>query len=153
MDNDVAARSYVWRALDRFAGYGDAEAIRAPGRTLTYQELRTAVLTMASALHEQGVHAGTSVAILVGNPHEAIFLQLSLHLLGCRSVWMIPSAPQSRAAHASSLLVRPLTIKTPFQRSRICLRCVQLKWSLAPKSRDASLDSRGAPRVACEFSK
>jgi acyl-CoA synthetase (AMP-forming)/AMP-acid ligase II len=93
VDNDVAARSYVWRALDQFAGYSDAEAIRAPGRTLTYQELRTAVLTMANALHEQGVHAGTSVAILVGNPHEAIFLQLGLHLLGCRSVWMIPSAP------------------------------------------------------------
>ncbi|WP_166384267.1 AMP-binding protein [Catellatospora methionotrophica] len=89
----MAARSYVWRALDQFESYGDAEAIRAPGRTLTYRELRTAVLTTATALHEQGVHAGTSVAILVGNPHEAIFLQLSLHLLGCRSVWMIPSAP------------------------------------------------------------
>lgn len=93
MDNDVAAASYVWRALDLFAGYGDAEAIRAPGRTLTYNDLRTAVLSVATALHEQGVRAGTSVAILVGNPHEAIFLQLGLHLLGCRSVWMIPSAP------------------------------------------------------------
>ncbi|GAA1614563.1 AMP-binding protein [Catellatospora bangladeshensis] len=90
---DDGVRSYVWRALDSFAAYGDAEAIRAPGRTLTYHELRTAVLTMATALHEQGVRAGTSVAVLVGNPCEAIFLQLALHLLGCRSVWMIPSAP------------------------------------------------------------
>lgn len=85
--------SYVHAALDLFAGYGTAEAIVGEGRRLSYRDVRSGVTTVAAALAENGVPAGSAVAVLVGNPPEAIILQLALHLLGCRSVWIAPNAP------------------------------------------------------------
>ncbi|MGE5829752.1 MAG: AMP-binding protein, partial [Micromonosporaceae bacterium] len=85
--------SYVHRARELFARYGDAEAIVAGERRLTYRDVDLGVTTMATALHQHGIRSGMAVAVLAGNPPEAIFLQLALHLLGCRSVWIAPNAP------------------------------------------------------------
>jgi len=85
--------NYVNRARELFAQYGPAEAIVAHDRRLTYHDLETSVRTMAAALHEHGIRSGMGVAVLAFNPPEAVFLQLGLHLLGCRSVWIAPNAP------------------------------------------------------------
>ncbi len=107
--------NYVWPALERFARYGDAEALIYEGRRLTYADLITGVHTMATALRSHGIAAGDAVAILAGVPPESVFIHLALHMLGCRSVWIAPSAPTSqqvsflRRAQAKAFVYDPAT--------------------------------------------
>ncbi|HEY0636848.1 MAG TPA: AMP-binding protein [Pseudonocardiaceae bacterium] len=78
------------RTLERFAGYGDRQAIVGVGwdRSLTYAQTRELVLDLAAALRDEGYRPGMTVAIMVAHPPEAFPLQLALHLLGCRTVWI-----------------------------------------------------------------
>ncbi len=108
------ADNYVWRGLELFASRGDTEAIVAGEQRITYAEVRTGVLTMAATLREHGLRSGMGVAVLVSNPPEAVTLQLALHLLGCRPVW-IARAPQRhqadflRIARADTFVYDPRT--------------------------------------------
>lgn len=54
----------------------------------TYAELRATILNMAGAMHEHGIRPATTVVVLVDRPVEAPMLQLALHALGTRSVWI-----------------------------------------------------------------
>jgi len=54
----------------------------------TYAELRAAILNMAGAMHEHGIRPGMTVVVLVDRPIEAPIVQLALHALGTRSVWI-----------------------------------------------------------------
>jgi fatty-acyl-CoA synthase len=91
MDRELSGRpSYVLPTLELFAGYGDRTAIVADGRQLSYAELRTEALDLAIALREQGIRSGMSVAVLIMLPIEGPALQLALHLIGCRIVWLVP---------------------------------------------------------------
>src|SRR5260370_1581435 len=87
--------NYVVRALELFADHGDREAIVAVDDDirLTYADARTAVLSWAMTVRDQGIGKGAGVAMLVKNKPEAVFLQLALHLLGCRTVWIATYAP------------------------------------------------------------
>lgn len=89
--------NYVLRALERFADYGDREAIVGVGGCwdcrLTYTQIRAMVLDMAAVLRDAGYRPGMTVAAMVAHPPEGFPLQLALHLLGCRTVWI---------AHAST---------------------------------------------------
>jgi acyl-CoA synthetase (AMP-forming)/AMP-acid ligase II len=85
-------RNYVLRALERFAEYGDREAIVGRGRRLTYADLAAGVLSVAAALRANGVRSGMAVGVLVAHPPEAPTLQLAMHLIGSRSVWIDPAA-------------------------------------------------------------
>ena len=86
--------NYVLAALDLFARYGDAEAIVQGGRRLSYTEVANLTRSLAAALLEAGVEQGAGVAVLVSDCPEAASLQLALHLLGCRTVWIVPYAPR-----------------------------------------------------------
>ncbi len=86
--------NYALRALELFAEYGSQEAIVCGDLRLTYSELRERVLAMAAMLHEHRVGSTTAVALLVHNPPEGVALQLALHLLGCRTVWIAPNTPE-----------------------------------------------------------
>lgn len=86
--------NYVLRALELFAEYGDREALVGGGRRFTYAELGAAVLDMAAALREHGVHPTMTVAVAMGHPPEGPILHLALHLLGCRSVWLRSTVTQ-----------------------------------------------------------
>jgi fatty-acyl-CoA synthase len=90
---DHGADNYVWHFLDRFAELGDAEAVVAGERRLTYGGLHDGTLRLAATLREHGFGSGDGVAVLVGNTPEAIMLHLAAHLLGCRTVW-IATAPR-----------------------------------------------------------
>jgi fatty-acyl-CoA synthase len=83
---------YVLKALERFAEYGDREAIVAVGYPwecrLTYAQTRTLVLDMAAEMRDSGFRPGMTVAVMVAHPPEAPALQLALHLLGCRTAWI-----------------------------------------------------------------
>jgi fatty-acyl-CoA synthase len=89
--------TYVLRALDAFAEFGDREAIVGVGWDcrLTYAQCRAMVLDMAAQLRDAGYKPGMTVAVMVAHPPEAPLLQLALHLLGCRTAWI--AAGTSRA--------------------------------------------------------
>jgi fatty-acyl-CoA synthase len=89
--------NYVLRTLERFAEYGDREAIVGVGWdcTLTYTQTRALVLDLAAVLRDAGFSHGDTVAILVAHPPEAFPLQLAMHLLGCRTVWIAHTASRA----------------------------------------------------------
>lgn len=89
METDLSGgRNYVLRALERFDQYGGREALVRRERRITYAELSTAIKDLAAAMHHHGVRSGMTVAVLVDRPLEAPALQLALHALGVRSIWI-----------------------------------------------------------------
>ncbi|HEY2578250.1 MAG TPA: AMP-binding protein, partial [Streptosporangiaceae bacterium] len=86
--------NYVLRALDVLARHGDAAAIVQEGRTVSYRELVATTLALAAALHSRGVRAGDGVAMLMRNSLETPAMQLALHLLGCRTLWIAAYEPE-----------------------------------------------------------
>ena len=89
METDLSGgRNYVLRALELFAEYGGREALVRRERRLSYADLGTAIADLAAALHHHGVRSGMAVVVLVDRPLEAPILQMALHVLGIRSVWI-----------------------------------------------------------------
>jgi len=88
-----AKDNYVLDALELFAGYGDKEAIVHGQARLTYRQVANITRSLAATLHEVGVQDGMGVAVLVTDCPESASLQLALHLLGCRTVWIVLYAP------------------------------------------------------------
>ncbi|WP_229405374.1 class I adenylate-forming enzyme family protein [Micromonospora sp. NBRC 110038] len=82
--------TYVHEALELFAGFGDREALVGGGRRLTYLDVAAQVRGMAGALTHGGVRPGAAVLVMLGNAVEGPLLQLALHLLGCRTMWVAP---------------------------------------------------------------
>ncbi|MEU1807637.1 class I adenylate-forming enzyme family protein [Micromonospora aurantiaca (nom. illeg.)] len=82
--------NYVHEALELFAGFGDREALVGGGRRLTYPQVAAEVRGLAAALRHHGVRPGAAVLVVLGNTVEGPLLQLALHLLGCRSMWVAP---------------------------------------------------------------
>ncbi|MEV0724709.1 AMP-binding protein [Micromonospora purpureochromogenes] len=82
--------SYVHQALELFAGFGDREALVGDGRRLSYTEVADEVRGLAGALAAHGVRPGAAVLVMLGNAVEGPLLQLALHLLGCRTMWIAP---------------------------------------------------------------
>ena len=80
--------SYVHDGLRLFEELASREAIVSGDRRMTYGELRHAVLDMAASLVDHGVRPGCAVLAMMTNSVEGPILQLSLHLLGCRSMWI-----------------------------------------------------------------
>ncbi|MEU4555660.1 acyl-CoA synthetase (AMP-forming)/AMP-acid ligase II [Micromonospora violae] len=82
--------TYVDRVLDLFAEFGDREALVGGGRRLTYTEAAARIRAMAATLIRHGVRPGSAVLVTVANAVEGPLLQLALHLLGCRTMWVAP---------------------------------------------------------------
>ncbi|MET8067215.1 AMP-binding protein, partial [Micromonospora sp. NPDC005313] len=82
--------NYVHEALELFAGFGDREALVGGGRRLTYPQVAAEVRGLAAALRHHGVRPGAAVLVMLGNTVEGPLLQLGLHLLGCRTMWVAP---------------------------------------------------------------
>lgn len=82
--------SYVHQALDLFAGFGEREALVGDGRRLSYAQVADEVRGLAGALAGHGVRPGAAVLVMLGNAVEGPLLQLALHLLGCRTMWIAP---------------------------------------------------------------
>ncbi len=93
--NDSAASdaNYVTSALEFFAALGPEEAIVDGDSRFSYADTRAAVLGMAAALRAHGVRPGAAVAAVTENRYGSIFLQLALHLLGCRTGFVATYAP------------------------------------------------------------
>jgi len=102
-DDLARTGSYVVRALWLFDAYGDREAVAGQGRRLTYRQVRDQVLDLAAGLQERGVRAGTGVLVLAGNTIELPALQLALHLLGARTMWIAPIAGRTEIEQFAAL--------------------------------------------------
>lgn len=86
--------NYVLDTLKIFADYGDREAVVQGETRLTYNEVCGITRSLANTLHEAGVQDGMGVAVLATDLPESASLQLALHLLGCRTVWLVATAPR-----------------------------------------------------------
>jgi fatty-acyl-CoA synthase len=84
---------YAPHALAIMAGFAEREAAVDGHRRFTYGGLHRRILGMADVLWRHGVRPGQTVGVLALNPAESLFLQFAVHLLGCRSAWVAPSAP------------------------------------------------------------
>lgn len=94
MDDPRARQAnYVLTALDRFAEYGEREAIASPERSMTYADLCRETIALAAVLRRRGIPAGAAIAILAGNRPETMTVQFAAHLLGCRTVWIAGYTP------------------------------------------------------------
>ncbi|MDG4810251.1 AMP-binding protein [Micromonospora sp. WMMD1120] len=89
-DGPERTTTYVNRVLELFAEFGDREALVGGGRRLTYPQAAGLVRTMAATLTRHGVRPGSAVLVTVANAVEAPLLQLALHALGCRTMWVAP---------------------------------------------------------------
>ncbi|MFG1779833.1 AMP-binding protein [Micromonospora sp. NPDC049048] len=89
-DRTERGAGYVHRALELFAGFGDREALVGNGHRLSYAEAVARVRGLAATLHGHGVRPGDAVLLALGNPVEGPLVQLALHLLGCRTMWIAP---------------------------------------------------------------
>ncbi|GHJ43232.1 acyl-CoA synthetase [Catellatospora sp. TT07R-123] len=96
--------NYVRHGLELFASYADREALVAGERRMSYAELRTAVLDLATNLRDHGVKPGSSVLMMFANPIEGPIAQLALHLLGCRTLWIMPGNKQREFNEYTQLL-------------------------------------------------
>jgi acyl-CoA synthetase (AMP-forming)/AMP-acid ligase II len=88
MTNGLSDDNYVLRALELFAEYGDREALIFGEDRMSFEQVRAGTLNLAATLRDRGVRPGMSVAVLIYLPIEGPALQLALHLLGCRVVWL-----------------------------------------------------------------
>lgn len=94
-DSPTERPDYVLRALDLFAEFGDQDAIVGVGwdGRYTFAQVRTLVLDMAATLRAGGVRPGMTVVVAIAHPPEGPMLQLALHLLGCRTAWVVAGSP------------------------------------------------------------
>ena len=91
----MATGNYVRRTLDMYADLGDLEAlVTADGRRFTYAELRARILDTAAALFNSGLRQGNTIAMLVTNSAETLFIHFGAHLLGCRVVMLAHITPR-----------------------------------------------------------
>ncbi|MCX4744828.1 AMP-binding protein [Kitasatospora sp. NBC_01287] len=111
--------NYVEQALKLFAACGDTEAVVCGEQRLSYTEFRALVLRLAAALRRQGVRTGAGVALLVRNRPESIALQLALHLLGCRTVWIAAYAPEREQAEFVELAKVEVLIYDPSRSDKV----------------------------------
>ncbi|HEY3609977.1 MAG TPA: AMP-binding protein [Pseudonocardiaceae bacterium] len=80
--------NYVLCALARFASFGSRTALTQQNRELNYTQARQLVLDLADRLRTTGVRPGDVVGVFMGLQIESPLLQLALHLVGVRSVWI-----------------------------------------------------------------
>src|ERR1700721_1354860 len=125
--------NYVLDALATFAGYGAREASVQGDTRLTYSQLANLIRSFANTLHEGGGEEGIGVAVLVKDCPEAAALQMALHLLGCRTVWIVTYAPRRdqlaflELAKPDVLISSPAGIMRPQQALELTERIPDIK--------------------------
>ncbi|WP_112261308.1 class I adenylate-forming enzyme family protein [Lentzea terrae] len=82
--------TYVDLALDRLSTDGDREALIGGDTRLTRSQARDLLFRLADGLVQRGIKPGDGVAVYVGNTPEAVLLNVAVHLLGGRLVFVPP---------------------------------------------------------------
>ena len=82
--------TYVDLVLERLATDPDREAVIGGDTRLTRAQARDLLFRLADGLVRRGIKPGDGVAVYVGNTPEAVLLNLAVHLLGGRLVYVPP---------------------------------------------------------------
>ncbi|GGU38474.1 class I adenylate-forming enzyme family protein [Lentzea flava] len=82
--------TYVDLVLQRLSTDGEREALVGGDTRLTRAQARDLLFRLADGLAHRGIGPGDGVAVYVGNTPEAVLLNLAVHLLGGRLVFVPP---------------------------------------------------------------
>lgn len=83
-------RTYVDRVLEHWDKDEDAEALVQGARRLTRGEARRRLFRLGHALRRQGLAPGDGVGLFLANRVDSVLVQLAVHLIGCRVVFLPP---------------------------------------------------------------
>jgi fatty-acyl-CoA synthase len=95
MSDQQSALTYVDRIMAELEAGGHRDAIVSGATRITCTQAHSLVLRMAGALRQAGLNQGDAVALACGNTAEVLLLQLAIHLIGCRLVF-VPAEPIPR---------------------------------------------------------
>ncbi|MGW7269839.1 class I adenylate-forming enzyme family protein [Streptomyces sp. NPDC054864] len=85
-----APRTYVDRILEHWNKDEEAEALVQGSRRLTRGEARRQLFRLGHALRRQGLEPGDGVGLFLANRVDSVLVQLAVHLIGCRVVFLPP---------------------------------------------------------------
>ncbi|WP_239568746.1 class I adenylate-forming enzyme family protein [Streptomyces sp. G44] len=83
-------RTYLDRVLEHWQRDEDAEALVQGTRRLTRGEARRQMFRLGHALRGQGLVPGDGVGLFLANRVDSVLVQLAVHLIGCRVVFLPP---------------------------------------------------------------
>ncbi|WP_258021532.1 class I adenylate-forming enzyme family protein [Streptomyces anatolicus] len=85
-----APRTYLDHILEHWHKDEDAEALVQGGYRLTRGEARRRLFALGHALRGQGLAPGDGVGLFLANRVDSVLVQLAVHLIGCRVVFLPP---------------------------------------------------------------
>ncbi len=83
-------RTYVDRILEHWCKDEDTEALVQGAQRLTRGEARRRLFRLGHALRGQGLAPGDGVGLFLANRVDSVLVQLAVHLIGCRVVFLPP---------------------------------------------------------------
>ncbi|QES45380.1 long-chain fatty acid--CoA ligase [Streptomyces venezuelae] len=83
-------RTYVDRILEQWHTDDSAEALVQGERRLTRREARERLFGLGHALRRHGLEPGDGVGLFLANRVDSVLVQLAVHLIGCRVVFLPP---------------------------------------------------------------
>ncbi|MEV6752667.1 AMP-binding protein [Streptomyces sp. NPDC051214] len=83
-------QTYVDRVLEQWGTDEDAEALVQGDRRLTRAQARRQLFRLGHALRRQGLAPGDGVGLFLANRVDSVLVQLAVHLIGCRVVFLPP---------------------------------------------------------------
>ncbi|MFG2226216.1 class I adenylate-forming enzyme family protein [Streptomyces sp. NPDC048644] len=83
-------QTYVDRILEHWYQDEGAEALVQGARRLTRGEARRRLFRLGHALRGQGLAPGDGVGLFLANRVDSVLVQLAVHLIGCRVVFLPP---------------------------------------------------------------
>lgn len=86
----AAPRTYVDRILEHWYEDEGAEALVQGTQRLTRGEARRRLFGLGHALRGQGLGPGDGVGLFLANRVDSVLVQLAVHLIGCRVVFLPP---------------------------------------------------------------
>ncbi|GGV36516.1 class I adenylate-forming enzyme family protein [Streptomyces spectabilis] len=83
-------RTYVDRVLEHWHKDEEAEALVQGAQRLTRKEARERLFQLGHALRGQGLAPGDAVGLFLANRVDSVLVQIAVHLIGCRVVFLPP---------------------------------------------------------------
>ncbi|WP_414167621.1 class I adenylate-forming enzyme family protein [Streptoverticillium reticulum] len=83
-------RIYIDRILEHWNLDDEAEALVQGAQRLTRREARRQLFRLGHALRRQGLAPGDGVGLFLANRVDSVLVQLAVHLIGCRVVFLPP---------------------------------------------------------------
>ncbi|WP_406504281.1 class I adenylate-forming enzyme family protein [Streptomyces sp. NBC_00212] len=87
---ETSPRTYVDRILEHWHKDEDAEALVQGAQRLSRAEARRRLFRLGQALRRQGLAPGDGVGLFLANRVDSVLVQLAVHLIGCRVVFLPP---------------------------------------------------------------